>query len=178
MRPNRRHPIVPEARHPRITWFGKLLVALSLGIIIGIVCLYGCVVACGQPQPRISPPSPPIPALPTVAHITNGAKVFKVTVAEATLPVPKADMPAALSVSEDAPHHYYGIVEFKPTKMGIETENEVFYFGLYPDVGSFHRAHGVGSPKFNRKFKAVFKYPSELTLDAACVWQRREGFSP
>lgn len=132
-------------------------------------------------QSRIGPPMPPVPALPplpVVTHITNGSRVFRVAVGEVGETVPKADMPAALPVSENAPHHYYGIVEFKTTKSGVQTENEVFYFGLYPDEASFQKAHGVGNTRFNRRFKAVFRYPSELPLEATCVWQRRDGFGP
>lgn len=143
-------------------------------VISASVCL-ACI-SLAIAQPRIGPPQPPVPSLPTVVHITNGAKVFKVEVVER--PVPKADMPEALPVSSDAPHHYYGVAEFKPTKTGVETENELFYFGLYPDEASFHKAHGVGNPKFNRRFRAVIRVTSELPNEPACVWQRRDGFNP
>lgn len=129
-------------------------------------------------QPRIGPPMPPVPPLPSVAHITNGAKVFRVTVAETTGAAPKADMPAALPVSENAPHHYYGIAEFKATKAGMEAENELFYFGWYSDEDSFRKAHGVGNPKFSRKFRAVIRVTSEMPNEPVCVWQRRDGFAP
>lgn len=119
---------------------------------------------------------PPVPALSTVVHITNGAKVFKVEVVER--PMQKMDMPEALPVSPGAPHHYYGVAEFRPTKTGVETENEVLYLGLYPDEASFHKAHGVGNDKFNRRFKAVIRVTSEIPNEPVCVWQRRDGFAP
>lgn len=127
-------------------------------------------------QPRIGTPMPPIPPLPSVAIITNGAKAFEVRVVE--LPAPKVDMPPALPVSSNAPHHYYGVIEFRGTKVGPEVENEVFHFGLYPDDETFRRSHGVGNAKFTRKYRAVIKYPSELPLDILCIWQRRDGFYP
>lgn len=133
--------------------------------------------ACASLQSRTGPAMPPVPPLPTVTHITNGAKVFRVVIAEANV-VPKVDMPAPLPVSEDAPHHYYGIVEFKSTKDGIEPSNEVVHFGLYLNDAAFTRSLNVGNPKFNRKYKAVIKYPSELPLDALCIWQRRDGPTP
>lgn len=119
---------------------------------------------------------PPVPV--SVTRITNGAEVLKVEVTKETLLVPKVDMPSALPVSSNAPHHYYGIVGFGGTKIGPETENEVFHLGLYPDDETFRRSHGVGNPKFTRKYKAVFKYPSELPLGILCIWQRRDEFAP
>lgn len=141
----------------------------------------GAVVAIGFTllgQPRIGHPMPPVPALShvrVIAVVTNGEEVIEVRVKKV---VPKADMPEALPVSSNAPHHYYGVAELKPTKTGVETENELFYFGLYPDEASFHKAHGVGNPKFNRRFRAVIRVTSELPNEPACVWQRRDGFNP
>lgn len=142
----------------------------SVGGAISVTCVL-------LAQPRVGPPQPSVPPVPTVVRITNGAKVLRVVVAEETV-VPKADMPEALPVSSNAPHHYYGIAEFKRTKAGVETENEVFYFGLYPDEASFHRAHGAGNPRFNRRFMAVIRVTSELPNEPVCVWQRRDGFAP
>lgn len=117
---------------------------------------------------------PPMPSR-VIAVVTNGEEVIEVRVKKAT---PKVDMPEALSVSEDAPMHYYGIVEFKRTKIGRDTENELFYFGLYPNQEAFHRAHGVGNPKFNRRFKAIIRLTSELPNEPTCIWQRADSFGP
>lgn len=153
----------------------RIIISLTVGLIIGCISLIGCI-ASGQDTARLSPPQPPIPALPIViGRGTNTEGPFKVLlVREAYTNTP----PAALPVSVGAPHHYYGIVEFKRTKDGRETENDVFYFGLYPNEEAFQKSHGVGNTKFNRKFKAVFRYPSELPMEATCVWQRSDGAGP
>lgn len=141
-----------------------------------LCCLIGAATLAQQP------PVPPLPSPPSarvsVTRVTNGAEVLKIEVTKETILVPKMDMPEALPVSADAPMHYYGIVEFKRTKAGRETENELFYFGLYPNREAFHRAHGVGNTKFTRRFKAVIRVTSELPNEPSCVWQRADSFSP
>lgn len=160
-------------------WIERIIFALSLGVIVFVICLYGCI-ARAQDVVRISPPQPPIPALPVViGSVTNSEGAHDVVlVKKRTNAPPKMDMPPPLPVSVSAPHHYYGIAEFKRTGDGKESENEVFYFGLYPNEEAFRRSHGVGNSRFNRKFKAVFRYPSELPLDLTCIWQRADGPAP
>lgn len=150
----------------------------TIALIIGCINIVGCV-SRAQDVVRISPPQPPIPALPVVIGIvTNNEGVHDVVLRKRTNAPPKMDMPPPLPVSVGAPYHYYGIVEFKRTGNGRETENEVFYFGLFPNHEAFLRAHGVGNTKFTRRFTTVFRYPSELPLEATCVWQRSDGAGP
>lgn len=155
--------------------------SLTIGWIIGCINLVGCI-SHGQDTARLSPPQPPIPALPVITLETNNGKVFSVIRVErkpsTNHQVAKMDMPPAIPVSAGAPHHYYGIVEFKRTGQGRETENEVFYFGLFPNHEAFLRAHGVGNTRFTKRFTTVFRYPSELPLEATCVWQRSDGAGP
>lgn len=94
MRPQWRWPLDEDepSKYPKLTWVDKLLIVLTIGAIIGAICMGGCV-AMGQPYittnvisvARISGPAPPIPALPiverTVARMTNdvGEKVTVIT---------------------------------------------------------------------------------------------------
>lgn len=173
-------------------WIERIILGLALGVGVALGgCLYGCN-AHAQEIARISPAQPPIPSLllppVTTMRFTSNGEIYRVTVITvkeakpSTNPtaseVQKMDMPVALPVSVDAPHHYYGIVEFKRTKDGRETENELVYLGLHSSLEACQKSHGVGNPWFTVRFKAVFRYPSQLHLDATCVWQRSDGAGP
>lgn len=134
-------------------------------------CLIGAATLAQQP------PVPPLPSAPvSITRFTNGSKVIELRVSDQ--PVPKVDMPQALPVSESAPHFYYGVAEFRRTKKGLETENEVFSFGKFNNDELFMQSQSVGNPVFDRRYKAVFKSASQLPSNIECIWQRRDGFAP
>lgn len=133
-------------------------------ITLIIVFLVGCF-ARGQDVARLSPPQPPIPAL--VKKRTNAPPV-----------PPKMDMMPPLPVSGNAPYYYYGVLEFKRTVYGKETENELYYLGWHPNHEAFLKSHGVGNPRFTRRFRAVIRSTSELPNEPVCIWQRADGAGP
>lgn len=185
----------------------RLIRYLSLGLAIVLLitaCIWGCAAKALAQAGRVAQPM--IPPLPPVVQLacpvcadTNIISTLQTNAITADavdrsvfyicanhhewqrreLRLNRRDMPAALPVSpENAPHFYYGVAEFKRTKEGLEAENDVFSFGRFDNDEMFMRSQTVGNPTFNRKYRAVFKYPSQLHLDAACIWQRREGSSP